>query len=37
MTKQDLINFEEDIAEEFNNSKIKAPVHLYSGYENFFL
>jgi len=24
MTKEDLINFEEDIAEEFNNSKIKV-------------
>jgi pyruvate dehydrogenase E1 component alpha subunit len=33
MTKEDLINFEEDIAKEFNNSKIKAPVHLYSGNE----
>lgn len=34
MNKQDLIDFEEDIAEEFNNSKIKAPVHLYSGNED---
>lgn len=34
ITKQDLINFEEDIAAEFNASKIKAPVHLYSGNED---
>ena len=34
LTSKDLINFEEDIAEEFNNSKIKAPVHLYSGNED---
>jgi pyruvate dehydrogenase E1 component alpha subunit len=33
-TNQELINFEEDIANEFNNGKIKAPVHLYSGNEN---
>jgi len=32
-TKQDLINFEEDIAECFNNALIKAPVHLYYGNE----
>lgn len=32
-TQQDLINFEEDIANEFNSSKIKAPVHLYNGNE----
>lgn len=34
MTKQQLIDFEEDIANEFNNSKIKAPVHLYYGNED---
>ena len=34
MNKEDLINFEEDIAKEFNRAKIKAPVHLYSGNEN---
>lgn len=34
MTKQDLIDFEENIADEFNKSKIKAPVHLYSGNED---
>ena len=28
-----LIAFEDDIADEFNASKIKAPVHLYSGNE----
>jgi len=34
LTKQDLISFEEDIANEFNNKKIKAPVHLYYGNED---
>jgi len=34
MTKQDLIDFETDIAECFNNAMIKAPVHLYDGNEN---
>ena len=33
MTKERLIAFEEDIAKEFNDAKIKAPVHLYSGNE----
>lgn len=33
LTKEDLIAFEEDIANEFNEGKIKAPVHLYSGNE----
>lgn len=33
LTKQDLIAFEEDIAREFNNANIRAPVHLYSGNE----
>ena len=33
MNKQDLIDFEENIADQFNKSKIKAPVHLYSGNE----
>jgi len=32
-TKQDLIAFEEEIAIEFNASKIRAPVHLYYGNE----
>ena len=30
---EELIAFEEDIAQEFNAGKIKAPVHLYSGGE----
>lgn len=33
MTKEELIAFEEEIAELFNNGKIRAPVHLYSGNE----
>jgi len=33
MNKQDLIDFEEDIADCFNNALIKAPVHLYDGNE----
>ena len=32
-TKQDLIDFENDIADCFNNAMIKAPVHLYHGNE----
>ena len=32
-TKKELIDFETDIAECFNNSMIKAPVHLYDGNE----
>lgn len=31
---QKLISFEEDIADEFNNAKIKAPIHLYHGNES---
>jgi len=34
MTKEDLINFETEIADIFNEGKIKAPVHLYSGNED---
>lgn len=34
LTKQELIDFETDIAECFNNAMIKAPVHLYDGNEN---
>ena len=34
MDKQELIDFEEDIADCFNKSLIKAPVHLYSGNED---
>lgn len=33
MTKEDLINFETEIAEIFNDGKIKAPIHLYYGNE----
>jgi TPP-dependent pyruvate/acetoin dehydrogenase alpha subunit len=33
MTREDLINFETEIAEIFNAGKIRAPVHLYSGNE----
>jgi pyruvate dehydrogenase E1 component alpha subunit len=33
MTAADLIAFEEDIAREFNEAKIRAPVHLYHGNE----
>ncbi len=33
LTKADLIAFEEDIANEFNASKIRSPVHLYYGNE----
>ena len=31
--KHDLIAFEEEIAAEFNASKIRAPIHLYYGNE----
>lgn len=34
MTKEELIAFEEDIADCFNNKIIKSPVHLYSGNED---
>ena len=34
INKKILINFENDIAETFNNSKIKAPVHLHGGNED---
>ncbi len=33
MKKNDLINFENDIAKTFNSGKIKAPIHLHSGNE----
>jgi len=33
MTAQELIDFETDIAHEFNSGKIRAPVHLYCGNE----
>jgi TPP-dependent pyruvate/acetoin dehydrogenase alpha subunit len=34
LTKEQLISFEEDIAECFNNALIKSPVHLYYGNED---
>jgi pyruvate dehydrogenase E1 component alpha subunit len=34
VTRDELIAFEEDIAEEFNAGKIRAPVHLYYGNED---
>ena len=34
MTKEELIEFEDDIAECFNNAMIKAPIHLYYGNED---
>ena len=34
MNKSKLIKFEEDIAQIFNDGKIRAPVHLYHGNEN---
>jgi pyruvate dehydrogenase E1 component alpha subunit len=33
LSPQDLIDFEDDIAREFNEARIRAPVHLYSGNE----
>lgn len=32
-TSDELIKFEEDIANEFNSGKIRAPIHLYNGNE----
>lgn len=32
-TEQDLINFEDEIANSFNQALIKAPIHLYNGNE----
>ena len=34
MTKEELIDFETDIAETFNSGLIKAPIHLYYGNED---
>jgi pyruvate dehydrogenase E1 component alpha subunit len=33
LNKNQLIDFETDIAECFNNAMIKAPIHLYDGNE----
>ena len=35
MNKLKLIEFENDIASIFNSGKIRAPIHLYSGNEDF--
>ena len=37
MEKKDLVNFEKEIADLFNNKKIRAPIHLYSGNEEFLI
>ena len=37
MNEKDLINFEDNIAKLFNEAKIKAPIHLYSGNEKFLI
>jgi len=37
MEKKDLVNFEKEIADLFNNKKIRAPIHLYSGNEDFLI
>ena len=37
MNKRKLIKFENDIASIFNSGRIRAPVHLYSGNENFLI
>jgi len=34
LTKEDLLTFEESIANDFNTGKIRAPVHLYNGNED---
>jgi pyruvate dehydrogenase E1 component alpha subunit len=34
ITKEELINFETEVGELFNQGKIKAPIHLYSGNED---
>jgi hypothetical protein len=33
MSKEQLINFEEEIGAMFNQAKIRAPIHLYHGNE----
>jgi TPP-dependent pyruvate/acetoin dehydrogenase alpha subunit len=34
MTKQELIDFETEIGQRFNNREIRAPIHLYHGSED---
>lgn len=36
-TPQELVAFETDIAECFNNAQIKAPIHLYDGNEQYLI
>ena len=37
MNKKELIKFEDDIANLFNDAKIRSPIHLYSGNEKFLI
>jgi len=37
MVKEKLIEFESEIADLFNNKKIKSPIHLYHGNEDFMI
>ena len=37
VNKNDLISFEDEIGDLFNNGKIKAPIHLYSGNEDYMI
>ena len=37
MNKENLIEFENEIASIFNEGKIRAPIHLYSGNEDFLI
>ena len=34
LNEKDLIEFEDEMAECFNNAMIKAPIHLYNGNES---
>lgn len=34
VNKEDLISFEEDVANSFNDGQIRAPIHLYNGNED---
>ena len=34
MIKEELIAFEEKMADHFNNGRIRAPIHLYYGNED---
>jgi hypothetical protein len=37
VTKEELISFEKEIGETFNEGKIKSPIHLYSGNEDYMI